>query len=160
MFLHTFVKATRKNTLGWCAPVEMEDDVSQYVSYVIPLNQDDEMESVYSCEVVKILGQERILHSQSIVRVSQDSLMLELPQGFKHWFTVRPISKSERRLPYLGCLEHEDFSHKFTEIEPEDIRELDRLCHDEGLFIIGCDPFQHYVGLPEREALHRYSKHS
>ena len=149
MYMHSFVKLAGSSPAGWYAPVELGDDAPHYISFAIPVGSDGRFGDAYTCEVVSIRGDRRSVEPYSLVKVGQDSFVLELPAGFKLWFTTSATVKGAR-LPYVGKLKHQDFDHDFIEIEPENQTAMDRLCDEHGLFVIGCDPIQHYSGLPSQ----------
>jgi hypothetical protein len=140
MFVHTLVKANRRDECGWRTPAELGEATPNYVSFVVPVRSDGRLADDYACEVVKLGKQGRTIEKFELVRGGKSTFKLELPKGFTVWFTIR-----SDRLPYIGTLKHNDFNYVLAEIEPEEPSELDRLCEQAGMFIIGCDP-QNYVG--------------
>ena len=60
------------------------------------------------------------------------------------WFTARPSSSDPGRLPYVGRLDHADFSCLFKGIEPEDPAGWTDFCETEEIVVVGCDPFTDY----------------
>lgn len=147
MFVHTLVKASRRDELGWRTPGELGESTPHYVSFVVPVQSDGRLAEDYACEVVKFGKQGRTIEKYDLVKGGKSTFKLELPKGFTLWFTIR-----SDRLPYIGTLKHKDFTHVLAEIEPEEPSDLDRLCEEAGIFIIGCDP-QNYEGmnrLPKR----------
>jgi hypothetical protein len=144
MFVHGLVKITENEKHGWKAPIELGEETPHYISFVVPLDDHNELQKEYTCEVVRKTPHERRRETHTLVRAGTDSFVLELPQNVKIWFHVRGVGKGERHLRYLGRLKHEDFSHRLSEIEPKDNAELDRVCEKYGTFIIGCDPSEHY----------------
>jgi hypothetical protein len=141
-FVHSLVKTKNAEKVGWCAPIELGESAPHYVSFVIPV--DDGMDDRYICEILR--GDQRNLVAHEMIREGKDSFFLAIGE-MRLWFTVRPSSKKGRRLPYVGALKHADFTSLFTEIEPEEPSRLDRLCEDENVIIVGCDPFTHYSGI-------------
>lgn len=144
MFVHSLVRSRYKGRHGWRAPVELGDATPHYISYVIPLDDRGELGDEYTCEVVVIAGEGRMLQSRNLVRTGIDTFLLGISPDSKLWFHVRPIHKNAGKLPYVGTLHHDDFNLRFIEIEPDDVSQIDRLCEDQGVFIVGCDPEQHY----------------
>ena len=146
-FLHSLVRAEPKRKRGWCAPVELGDAAPHYVSFVLPLDEDSGFFGEYTCETVTVKkdGSKKI-DSHTLVRRGGDSFVLRL--GARDlWFTVRAVPNKDRRLSYVGNLEHDDFTSLFVEVEPEQPKELDRLYDERKTFIIGCEPFTHYAGI-------------
>lgn len=144
MFVHSLVRSEQNGERGWRAPVELGEDAPHYISYVIPLDDNGELGEEYTCEVALIAGERRTLQSMKLIKAGIDAFLLEVSRASRLWFHVRPIRKDEQRLPYVGRLHHDDFHSKLIEIEPDDISRLDQLCEEQGVFIIGCDPEQHY----------------
>src|SRR5262249_13386810 len=138
-FVHSLVKTQKGEKVGWCAPIELGESAPHYISFVIPV--DEEMDDRYACEVRG--GDQRMIVAHEMIRTGKDSFFLDIGDA-RLWFTVRPASTKGPRLPYVGQLKHADFTSWFAEIEPEDVSRLDRLCDDENLIVIGCDPFNHY----------------
>ncbi len=144
--VHSLVRTETGGKTGWCAPVELGEATPQYVSFVLPVDTSGAFHDRYTCETVTAAGADRRSETHELVRQGPDSFVLRLGKR-EFWFTVRPVSKAERRLPYVGKLRHPDFAFLLTEIEPEDLEGLDQLCEDEGTFVIGCEPFTHYSGI-------------
>jgi hypothetical protein len=142
-FVHSLVRIKNGAKAGWCTPVELGEAAPHYISFVIPV--DDGADDSYACEVVRIDGDEREVVVYKLVKEGRDSFLLRVDKA-ELWFTVRPVSQKERRLPYVGKLKHADFASLFTEIEPEEPSALDRLYEDEGVLVVGCDPVTHYLG--------------
>jgi hypothetical protein len=148
-FVHSLVRTTTNQRLGWCAPWEMGEAAPQSIGFVIPVDEKGGLRNSYACETVKGLGSdERATVSRSLVKVGGDSFRLKLDEG-DIWFTARSSPKKNRLLPYLGKLKHPDFDSLLIEIEPERQAALDRLCEETGEFVIGCDPFLHYEGIDQ-----------
>ncbi|SRR6266446_10709986 len=145
-YVHSLVKITKRNRTGWCAPAELGDATPQYVSFVLPVDTGGHLYSTYGCEVITNKGRKRRTLHQHTLETRGDSLVLRLA-GRDVWFNIRPVSVKERRLPYIGKLKHPDFKFSFVEIEPDKQSDLDKLFNHTGMFIIGCDPFTHYVGV-------------
>jgi hypothetical protein len=143
-FVHSLVRIKNGDNSGWCAPVELGESTPQYISFVIPV--DPTLDPAYSCEIVSSNKDKRIVSAKTMFREGKNSFLLDIDDE-EVWFNVRPISKDQRRLPYIGKLEHEDFGSLLMEIEPEETSVLDRLFLDKGVGIIGCDPFAHYSGV-------------
>ena len=144
-FVHGFARTQVNGRKGWCAPVELGEAAPHYVSFVVPVDEKGDFFSEYVCEVITTEEGEKRMESHKLVRHGADSFVLRLGK-VNVWFAVRPSSKEERRAPYVGSLEHEDFCNLFREIEPEEPELVDRLYEKEGAFIIGCEPFVHYAG--------------
>ncbi len=145
-FVHGLVKTEVKGKMGWCAPVEMGEAAPHYISFVIPVDDQGGFFQEYTCETVTAKEGDRRIASHELVRHGNDSFVLRLG-NLELWFTVRPGPKEERRLPYVGKLQHADFAFLFTEIEPEEPDRLDGLYDKENSFVIGCEPFTHYSGI-------------
>lgn len=143
MFVHSLVKASRRDAIGWRTPAELGEATPHYVSFVVPVGSDGRLADAYACEVVKLGKQERTIEKYKLTRGGKSTFKLELPKGFAIWFTIR-----SDRLPYIGTLKHSDFDHELAEIEPEEPSQLDRLCQETGMFVIGCDP-QNYEGISQ-----------
>jgi hypothetical protein len=152
-FVHGLVRTRASGREGWCAPVELGEATPHYVSFAIPVDEVLGFFDRYTCETVVTDKGDKTTESHDLMRQGDDSFMVRLGES-EVWFTVRPVSKGDRRLPYVGKLGHEDFRHSFTEIEPVDPRVLDKLYNNEHLIIIGCEPFAHYSGIttPARKA--------
>src|SRR5438128_1452928 len=144
-FVHGLVKAEPKGRNGWVAPIEMGEAAPHYVSFLIPVVGAAFLD-IYTCEVVSSANGDKTTAAHDLVREGDDSFVLHLPQG-DIWFNVRAMPKDELRLPYVGRLTHQDFSCKLTEIEPENPEILDQLFEKHRVFVIGCDPFEHYAGV-------------
>ncbi len=145
-FVHSLVKTKRNGKTGWCAPVELGDDAPHYISFVIPVDDKGDFFHEYICETITAEEEDKRIESHTLVRQGKDSFLLPLGE-LELWFTVRPVPREERRLPYIGKPQHDDFSFLFTEIEPQEPDRLDRLYEEENTFIIGCEPFTHYSGI-------------
>jgi hypothetical protein len=145
VFVHGLVRTQANGRKGWCAPVELGEAAPHYISFVVPVDEKCDFFSEYVCEVVTAGEGGKRRESHDLVRQGTDSFLLRLGE-LELWFAVRPGPKEERRAPYVGSLEHEDFRYLFTEIEPEQPEVLDRLYDREGAFVIGCEPFAHYAG--------------
>jgi hypothetical protein len=139
-FVHSLAKTEMAGKAGWCAPIELGEAAPHYVSFVVPLDQNDDFFSAYTCEMITAdaRGSKRI-EPHDFVRQGKDSFVLRLG-NLELWFTVRTVLRQERRLPYVGKLGHEDFALLFTEVEPEEPDRLDLLYDETGTFVIGCDP--------------------
>lgn len=145
-FVHSLVRAEIDNKAGWCAPVELGEAAPHYVSFVIPVDESREFFKRYTCETIVVMGEERRREAQELLYQGQNSFVLRF-DGNEVWFAVRPVSKTERRLLYVGSLGHADFERLLTEIEPEELALLDRIFDEKNTFVIGCDPFSHYAGI-------------
>lgn len=145
-FVHSLVRTEANGKIGWCAPVELGESAPHYVSFIIPVNNRREFFPEYACETIVAVGhdKQRVLHP--LLPQGKDSFLLRLG-GTEVWFTIRPIAKAERCLPYLGTLQHPDFAFLLTEIEAEDHKILDKLYDEQNTYVIGCDPFSHYAGI-------------
>jgi hypothetical protein len=144
-FVHSLVMFPKNGSKGWCAPVELGEAAPHYVSFVIPVNDNNAYFDEYICETVR-LGEKQQIESHELVKHGKDSFLLQLGQR-ELWFTAQPGSKADRRLPYVGGLSHEDFQRLFTEIEPEEPDEVDRIFDKNNVLVIGCEPFKHYAGM-------------
>ena len=146
-FVHSLVRTKKNGKAGWCAPIELGESASHYVSFVIPVDERSGVFNEYACEIVRTRGRDKkLLASHRLVKKGEDSFVLGMDRG-EIWFNIRPQSKQDQRLSYIGKLTHADFGLTFTEIEPEEQKSLDKLGDTEGTFIIGCDPFTHYLGI-------------
>jgi hypothetical protein len=148
-FVHSLVKTKVKEKTGWCAPIELGEDAPHYISFVIPLDDRGDFFLEYTCETITFdkEGATKI-DAHEFVRQGKDSFVLRLGQ-LNLWFTVRAVPRENRHLPYVGKLGHADFASLFTEIEPEQPKKLDQLYNEDGFtFVIGCDAFIHYTGIP------------
>jgi hypothetical protein len=148
-FIHSLVKVKDGERIGWCAPVELGESTPHSISFAIPI--DDRMDERYTCEIVRMGGDGKIVVAHEMVKEGKDSFLLVVGD-VKLWFTVRPWSKDGRRLPYIGRLKHADFTSRFIEIEPEEPWRLDQLCESEDLIVVGCDPFSRYSGVEAVES--------
>ena len=153
-FVHSLVK-TQDGTKGWCAPLELGEATPHYISFVIPVDDRKTFFAEYTCETITRAKRAQRIESHDLVMRGEDSFVLHFDKQ-DVWFAVKPGPKKDRRLPYVGTLQHDDFRYQFTEIEPEDPDELDRIYDTENLFVIGCEPFAHYSGIksvtpPKRE---------
>jgi hypothetical protein len=148
-FVHSLVKSAKADKQGWCAAVELGESASHYISFVIPVDENGAFFSTYSCETVRTSKKEKSITLHELFAQGEDSFLLHVDdQDF--WFVVKPALRTERRLPYIGKLKHPDFRFLFTEIEPEEPDKLDRLYDRKHTFIMGCDPFTHYLGIKKR----------
>jgi hypothetical protein len=145
-FVHSLVRTEAHGKPGWCAPVELGEAAPHYINFVIPVDGKGGFFKEYTCESIVAKGGDRWIESHEFVRSGEDSFQLRHGK-LELWFTVRPVPKVEHRLPYFGKLRHPDFEYLFTEIEPDDPDKLDNLYEEEGIFIIGCEPFAHYSGI-------------
>jgi hypothetical protein len=145
-FVHSLVKVTRADKLGWCAPVELGEAAPHYISFVVPVDDRGAFFSTYLCEAVTTRNKEKNIVLHELSAQGKDSFLLRIA-GKDFWFVVKPAAKAARRLPYVGTLTHSDFQLLFTEIEPEEPDKLDDLCDREQTFIMGCDPYTHYSGI-------------
>jgi hypothetical protein len=142
-FVHSLVKVEHDGKRGWLAPVELGEAAPHYVSFAIPF--DNRPDDKYTCEAVRIRKDERVIEPLPMIREGNDSFFLAV-DDVEVWYVVRSGTKEDRQLPYLGKLKHPDFDLLFGEIEPEDPSVLDRLLLENGVSILGCDPFRHYSG--------------
>jgi hypothetical protein len=145
-FVHTLVRSPKSDRMGWCAPVDLGEESPHYVSFVVPVDGRGRFFDAYSCEVVTIHDGRKSIATHEFSSEGNDAFLLRLA-GREFWFHAKPAVKSQRRLPYVGRLRHPDFGLLFTEIEPERLEELDELCEKGHVFIIGCEPYEHYSGL-------------
>lgn len=146
-FVHSLVKVEARGKRGWCAPVELGEATPHYISFVIPLDDRGALLNEYTCETITTdEGGTKSIYAHELVRRGEMSFVLRLGQ-LDLWFIVRTVPKEDRRLPYIGKLEHADFAAPFTEIEPEQPERLDRLYDEGDMFVIGCEPFSHYSGI-------------
>jgi hypothetical protein len=142
-FVHSLVRTTNGSKTGWCAPIELGESSPHYISFVIPV-VDGQISDRYVCEVAATSRQGRTIEVHEMIRMGADSFLLRVAE-MDLGFTVRPVSRKERYLPYIGQLEHDDFTFRFLEIEPEDLAMLDQLFEDKNLVVVGCDPAAHYA---------------
>ncbi len=142
-FVHSLVKGTRNGRQGWLVPVEMGEEASHYISFVIPVENRPDYK--YTCEIVKARGLEREIVAHEVISKGKEAYVLAA-EGLELVFSLTATGIDEPPLPYVGELEHPDFELPFIEIEPDDPAILDRLFMEHGVGILGCDPFQHYVG--------------
>src|SRR5487761_1615859 len=147
-FVHSLVRTEANGKMGWCAPVEMGEAAPHYISFVVPVDDKGGFFPEYTCETIVSENGEKRIEPHELMRQGSDSFLLRLGRR-ELWFTVRPVPKAERRLPYVGKLQHADFSLLLTEIEPERHAKLDELYEERNTFIIGCEPFVHYSGINE-----------
>jgi hypothetical protein len=145
-YLHSLVKADLPRGKGWCAPCELGEAAPHYISFVVPVDAKGAYHDGYECEVVASESGDKVIEAYQLLRQGPDSFLLILNEN-EIWFRARAAAQSERQLRYVGQLQHEDFAMPFVEIEPEDPDLLDRLFEVEGRFVIGCEPFIHYVGV-------------
>lgn len=124
----------------------MGESAPHYVSFVVPVDENGDFFPQYACEAVVAADGEKRRDSHELLHQGRDSFLLRLGKS-EVWFSVRPVSKSDRRLPYVGQLKHADFAWLLTEIQPEKPDMLDRLYDEENTFVIGCEPFSHYSGI-------------
>jgi hypothetical protein len=145
MYVHSLVKVKSRKETGWRAPVELGEKTPQHVSYVIPMDPDrPPPPQPYTCEIVRATAGAGRLSTFELVPAGPNSFTLQVDDASRLWFQVRPVS--DRMLPYVGELIHDDFRFPLVEIEPEDPAALDALCNERGLFIIGCDPSHYGAG--------------
>ncbi|HEV3260212.1 MAG TPA: hypothetical protein VG013_25370 [Gemmataceae bacterium] len=149
-FVHSLVKTEVNGKTGWCAPLEIGEAAPHYISFVIPLDDKGDFFHEYTCETITTEEGAKRIDPHEFVRRGEDSFVLRLGK-LDLWFTVRPVPKEDRRLPYVGKLRHADFAFLFTEIEPEEPERLDRLYDEGNTFVIGCEPFAHYSGISRLE---------
>lgn len=154
-FVHSLVRSLIPAKKGWCAPVELGEAAPHYLSFVVPVDAAGQFFEAYSCEMVStpnkgaskaFLQKRKTIATHELLRKGKDAFSLRVNEK-DFWFFVKPTVKSERRLPYVGRLKHADFQYLFTEIEPEDLAALDDLCTKDHVFVVGCDPFTHYLGI-------------
>src|SRR5690242_4463423 len=108
MFVHSLVKVIDKDKHGWKAPAELGDKTPHYISFVGPLNENNELSDEYVCEVVKTSLQGRSLEAHKLKKAGTDSFILEVSQNLKIRFHLRGVGRDERRLRYLGSFAHDD----------------------------------------------------
>jgi hypothetical protein len=145
-FVHSLVRSPTTDKPGWCAPVELGEAAPHYISFVVPVDERGEFFSTYSCEAVTHRNKDKTIKVYELTSRGKDSFLLNVA-GKEYWFIVKPTGKTGRQLPYVGKLKHLDFQFLFTEIEPEEPKELDNLCNMDHTFIMGCDAFTHYSGI-------------
>jgi hypothetical protein len=153
-FVHSLVRTKKSGRTGWFAPIELGESAPHYISFVIPVDERSGVFNEYTCETIRTGARDdEKRDSHRLLKKGEDSFLLALNRH-EIWFNLRPQSKQEQRLPYVGELTHADFSLRFMEIEPEEPRILDQLGGAEGILIIGCDPFTHYRGIkkPEKDS--------
>jgi hypothetical protein len=142
-FVHSLAKTQDAKRIGWCSPIELGEAAPHYISFALPIN--GRADQRYLCEAVQLRDESRVVTAHEMTREDDDSFVLNVGD-VKLWFTIRP-SKDAGPLLYIGRLEHPDFSYFLTEIEPEEPSELDRLCEEKYLIVVGCDPFTPYAGI-------------
>jgi hypothetical protein len=120
---------------------------------VIPLAKLGGFFPKYTCETIITENGAKKIEAHELVSRGENSFELRLGK-LGLWFTVRPVRKEDRRLPFVGEVGHSDFALPLMEIEPEEPRILDRLHDEESTFVIGCEPFTHYSGI-RKLAKHR-----
>ena len=145
-FVHSLVRERKNGKKGWCAPAELGESASHYVSFVIPVPDNRHYFDKYICETITVIKGERLLKSSELDKEGSDSFSLRVGSN-EFRFIVHPGPKTERCLPYIGKLGHDDFQYKFVEIEPEDPQLLDELFDNDCIYVIGCEPFTHYAGI-------------
>jgi hypothetical protein len=149
-FVHSLVKAKTKGKRGWYAPAELGEASPHYINFVIPLDDRGALLNEYICETITTDEEgTKSIYANKLVRHGEASFVLRLGR-LDLWFIVRTVPREERRLPYIGKLEHADFAFLLREIEPEEPDGLDQLYDKENTFIIGCEPFSHYSGIRKR----------
>jgi hypothetical protein len=129
--------------------MELGEAAPHYISFVVPVS--DKLEDRYACELVRAHEDNREIILLELIKGGKDSFCLTV-DGTEIWFVVRPVSRQERRLPYIGKLTHPDFALKFVEIEPENHATLDRLFLERGVGVLGCDPLSHYRKIGKQSA--------
>lgn len=147
-FVHSLVKVVARGKAGWRAPIELGEATPHYISFVIPLDASGQFLPRYTCETITTTKKTKRITSHELVKAGEDAFVLRRGTH-EFWFTTTPGAKEERRLPYVGDLEHPDFQLLFTEIEPEEPNKLDELYNEEATFVIGCDAFTHYAGMQQ-----------
>lgn len=140
--LHSLILVKTGRQMGWMAPAECDEDMSHYVAYVIPLDENGVPFECYECETIRTGNSNNTTAAASLLTKGQGQYSVRIADT-DVWFHDKP-GVDGKKLPYVGQLEHADFSRLMIEIIPEEPRQLDRLCEDAGVYIIGCDPFSHY----------------
>lgn len=153
VFVHSLAKMDANGTLGWWTPAELGEAAPHYISFVIPVDEKRRFFPKYACETIVIDKGERRSEPNELHQQGNDSFLLRLGE-FDVWFNVKPVPKSEARLPYVGRLQHPDFAFPLTEIEPGDHRLLDQIFETTNTFVIGCEPFLHYAGIEKLATSH------
>jgi hypothetical protein len=148
-FVHSLARTQDGKKKGWCAPIELGEDAPHYVSFVVPVGA--KPDDLYICELVRASENQREIIPLELIKEGNDSFFLAF-DGVVVWFIVRPVSRHDRRLPYIGKLKHPDFELPFMEIEPESPTALDQIFLEQGVGVLGCDPFTHYAGLKKMPA--------
>jgi hypothetical protein len=155
MFVHSLVRVTHRKKAGWKAPVELGDETPAYISFVVPLDDTEALADEYTCEIAKVTASGRTIESGRLLKAGSDSFVLKLSSADAVRFHVRGVARTDRRLPYVGTLKHDDFARPLAEIVPAHNSALDRLFEQHGMFIIGCDPDRHYAGKPDAPHVRR-----
>jgi hypothetical protein len=148
-YVHSLVQIRKDEKKGWCAPAEMGEQAPHYVNFAIPVG--DRPDDRYTCEFVRAHENQREIIAKDLIKEGRDSFFLTFGSA-EIWFVIRPVAREDRSLPYLGRLTHPDFAVPFVEIEPENPAVLDQLFLEQGVGILGCDPFTHYAGLIKQPA--------
>src|SRR5207253_7058454 len=97
-FVHSLVKTEINEKTGWCAPAEIGETAPHYISFVIPVDDEGSFFHEYTCEAITAEGTEKRIEPHLLVRQGEDSFVLRVG-NVELWFTVRPVPKTERRLP-------------------------------------------------------------
>jgi hypothetical protein len=145
-FVHSLIRTEAAGKTGWRAPLEIGEAAPHYVSFMVPIDTRGRFLQGYTCETVITEAGTKRTEAHQLVRHGKDTFLLRIDKT-DLWFVVWPVRKDERRLPYVGKLEHPDFALRFTEIEPEKPELLDKLYDERNICVIGCEPFTHYVGV-------------
>jgi hypothetical protein len=145
-FVHGLAKTEIGGRKGWVAPLELGEAAPHYISFAIPVDHNRSFFDTYICETIAMEDDRKRRETHELTKSGDDSFILRLGE-LEVWFSVRPVPRDERCLPYLGKLVHQDFRFLLTEIEPERPDILDRLFDDKKTFVVGCEPFKHYTGI-------------
>jgi hypothetical protein len=97
-YVHSLLRRTLDDALGWCAPWEVDEETPQYVGFAVPL-EDGNATDRYACEVVTLdHSGRRSVQQYDLVKVGTDSFALDLDDDTVR-FHLRRVAPHERRLP-------------------------------------------------------------
>jgi len=149
-YLHSLCRINIGYGTGWYAPIELPDS-QRSVEYAIPVDSNGVAFDSYIVQVCTINPDNgQLSWSDNNLEKSNEgeSFSITINQTDIR-FVERRVFPRWRQLNYLGRLRHPDFGLRLIELKPENPTIVDGLLDNNGIVIIGSNPFSQYDGLDD-----------